>query len=109
MRHSRRTPSRRILRRQQAARPTVFTLLIHIVASAFTGGMFMILAFGGVLVTFFYYNNFSPDNLLALLFGTMTVMAFYRGCLAWQQDLNEYQSRMSDIRHTREFKNMDRN
>jgi hypothetical protein len=109
MRHRRRTPSRRVLRKQQAARPTVFTLLFHIVASVFTGGMFMILAFGGVLVTFLYYNNFSPDNLLALLFGTITVMAFYRGCLAWQQDLNEYQSRMSDIRHTREFKNLDRN
>ena len=109
MRNSRRTPSRRGLRRQQAARPTVFTLLLHIVASAFTGGMLQILAFGGALVIFLTYNNFSPDNLLALLFGTITVMAFYRGCLAWQQDLNEYQSRMADIRHTREFKNLDRN
>ncbi|HBE93611.1 MAG TPA: hypothetical protein DDW55_14255 [Gammaproteobacteria bacterium] len=71
--------------------------------------MFLVLAFGGVFVTFLYYNNFSPDNLLALLFGTITVMAFYRGCQAWQQDLNEYQSQMSDIRHTRDFKNLDRN
>ena len=109
MRNSRRTPSRRTLRRQQVARPTVFTLLTHIVASAFTGGMFLVLAFGGVFVTFLYYNNFSPDNLLALLFGTITVMAFYRGCQAWQQDLNEYQSQMSDIRHTRDFKNLDSN
>ena len=58
MRNSRRTASRRILRRQQAARPTVFTLLTHIVASAFTGGMFLILAFGGALVVFLTYNNF---------------------------------------------------
>jgi len=78
------------------------------VESAFTGGMFLILAFGGALVTFLYYNNFSPDNLLVLLFGTIIVMAFYHGCLAWQHDLNEYHSRMSDIRHTREFKNLDR-
>ena len=109
MRMNRRTPRQRILRRQGPTRPTVFTLLDHIVASAFTGGMFLILAFGGALVIFLYYNNFSPDNLLALLFGTIVVMAFYRGCLAWQQDLNTFRTRMSDIRHTRNFKNLDRN
>ena len=108
MRKARRTPLRRVPRIQPVARPTVLTLLTHIVESAFTGGMFLILAFGGALVTFLYYNNFSPDNLLVLLFGTIIVMAFYRGCLAWQHDLNEYHSRMSDIRHTREFKNLDR-
>ena len=106
---NRRTSRRRILRRQRPARPTVFTLLTHIVASAFTDGMLLILAFGGALVTFLYYNNFSPDNLLVLLFGAIIVMAFYRGCLAWQQDLNTYRSRISDTRHTRDFKNMDRN
>jgi len=109
MRMNRRTPRQRILYKQRPARPTVFTLLTHIVAAAFTGGMFLILAFGGALVIFLYYNNFSPDNLLALLFGTILVMAFYRGCLAWQQDLNTFHSRMPDIRHTRNFKNMDRN
>jgi len=71
--------------------------------------MFLILAFGGALVTFLYYNDFSPDNLLALLFGTIIVMAFYHGCVAWQKDLNTYRSRMSDIRHTRDFKNLGRN
>ena len=71
--------------------------------------MFLILVFGGALVTFLYYNNFPPDNLLVLLFGTIIVMAFYRGCLAWQQDLDTYRSRVSDIRHTRDFKNLDRN
>lgn len=108
MRKSRRTLLHRVLRIQPTARPTVFTLLTHIVASAFTGGMFLVLAFGSALVTFLYYNNFSPDSLLALLFGTIIVMAFYRGCQAWQQDLNKYHSRISDIRHTRKFKNLDR-
>jgi hypothetical protein len=79
------------------------------VASAFTDGMFLILTFGGALVIFLYYNNFSPDNLVVLLFGTIIVIAFYRGCQAWQQDLNTYRSRMSDIRLTRDFKNLDRN
>ena len=109
MRVIRQTPRRRMLRRQGPARPTVLTLLARIVTSVFTGGMFLILAFGGALVTFLYYNNFSPDNLLVLLFGTIIVMAFYRGCQAWQQDLNAYRSRVSDIRHTRDFKNLDRN
>jgi len=106
---NRRTPRQRVLSRQGPARPTVFTLLAHIVASAVTGGMFLILAFGGALVTFLYYNDFSPDNLLALLFGTIIVMAFYHGCVAWQKDLNTYRSRMSDIRHTRDFNNLGRN
>ena len=112
MRVIRQTPRRRILHRQGPASPTVLTLLAHIVASAFSGGMFLILAFGGALVIFLSYNNFSSDNLLVLLFGTIIVMAFYRGCLAWQRDLDTYRSRMSDIRHTRDtrdFKNMDRN
>jgi len=106
---SRKTPRRRVLRRQRTARPTVVTLLNHILASAFTGGMFLVLVFGGALITFLYYNNFSPDNLLVLLFGTIIVMAFYRGCVAWQQDLNAYHSRMSDIQQTPEFNKMDRN
>jgi len=108
MRKHRKTQRQGVPRRQQTARPTVFTLLSHIVASAFSGGILLILAFGGALVTFLYYNNFSPDNLLALLFGTIIVLAFYRGCLVWQQDLSAYHSRMSDIRHTPVFKNKDR-
>ena len=109
MRMNRRTPLQRVLHKQRPAKPTAFTLLTHIVTSAFTGGMVLILVFGSALVTFLYYNNYSPDNLLVLLFGTIIVMAFYHGCLAWQQDMNTYRSRMSDIRHTRYFKNLDRN
>lgn len=110
MRKSRKKSFEKVQRRQPAARaPTVFTLLAHIVAAAFTGGMLLALAFGGALATFLYYNHFSLDNLLVLLFGTVMVMAFYRGCQAWQQDLNAYHSRMSDIRHMAEFKNGERN
>lgn len=97
MRMHRRTPSRRVLRRRSPARPTVITLLTHIVASVFTGGMFLVLAFGGAVITFLYYNNFSPENLLVLLLGSVIVTAFYRGCVAWQQDLNDYRSRHSDM------------
>jgi hypothetical protein len=34
------------------------------------------------------------------------VMSFYRGCVVWQHDLDEYHKRMSDIRQAREFKNL---
>jgi hypothetical protein len=96
---NRRTSPRKVLRRQPPARPTVSTLLTHIAASAFTGGMFLVLVFGGAIITFLFYNNYQPDNLLVLLFGTIIIMAFYRGCLAWQQDLDEYRSQMSGMRH----------
>jgi hypothetical protein len=79
---------------------------MHIVASAFSGGMLLVLAFGGSLVAFLYYNHFPLDNLLALLAGIIIVMSFYRGCATWQQDLNEYHSRTSEIRQAREFKNL---
>jgi len=102
MRTSRRTMRRSVLRKQPVAKPTVFTLLTHIMASTFTGGMFLILVFGSALVTLLYYNNFAPDNLLVLLLGIIIVMAFYRGCQAWQQDLNNYRRHMSAIRPTHE-------
>lgn len=108
MRKHRKTRRQRAPRIQPATRPTVLTLLAHILASAFSGGILLIFAFGCALLAFLYYNNFSPDNLLVLLFGTIIVLAFYRGCLAWQQDLSAYHSRMSDIRHTPVFKTMDR-
>ena len=106
MRNSKRAKRQRILRAKPAARPTAFTLLMHILASTFTGGMLLVLVVGGSLVAFLYYNHFPLDNLLALLVGTIIVMSFYRGCAAWQQDLNEYHSRMSDIRQARDFKNL---
>ena len=106
MRNSKRARRQAIRRAKPAARPTAFTLLMHIVASAFSGGMLLILAFGASLVAFLYYNHFPLDNLLALLVGTIIVVSFYRGCVAWQHDLNEYHSRMSDIAQAREFRNL---
>ena len=106
MRNSRRTLRQGARRVIPAARPTVFTLLMHIMASAFTGGMLLILVFGSSLVAFLYYNQFPLDNLLVLLAGTIIVMSFYRGCVVWQHDLDEYHKRMSDIRQAREFKNL---
>ena len=82
-----------------AEKPTIFSLLTHIVSSAFTGGMLLILAFGGAIVTYLYYNHVTTEHLPVLLLGIVIVSAFFRGCYAWQQDLNEYHRYKSGIRH----------
>ena len=97
-------PCHKNSRIKPATKPTVFTLLVHIVTSAFTGGIFLVLVSGGALVAFLYYNSFPPDNLLALLLGTIVMMSFYRGCVAWQQDLDEYRKHVSYMRRTHESK-----
>lgn len=102
MRNSRRTQRQNKSRIKPAPRPTVFTLLVHIVSSAFTGGMFLILLFGGALTALLHYNSFPLDNMLVLLLGTIVMMAFYRGCMAWQHDLDKYRKHVSHMRHTYE-------
>ena len=100
MRSKRRAQLKKSVRTQLAGRPTTLTLITRIVEAAFTGGMLLILAFGGAIVTFLYYNHFTTDYLVVLLIGTVIVSAFYRGCLAWQHDLNEYRRYKSKMRHT---------
>jgi hypothetical protein len=99
MRNDKRTLLQRLLR-IQPNKPTVFTLLAHVIESVFTGGILLILLPGCAIIAFFYYNGFSIENLLVLLIGTITVVAFYRGCVAWQQDLDEYRRRKSGMRHS---------
>lgn len=104
MRSKRRAQLQKSVRIRLAEKPTTLTLITRIVESAFTGGMLLILAFGSMIITFMYYNHFSTENLLVLLIGTVIVSAFYRGCLAWQHDLNEYRRHKSKMRHTQRMK-----
>ena len=101
MQYSKRTLLQKVLH-LRPGEPTVFTLLTHIIKSAFTGGMFLILIFGSAVIAFFHFNSFSIANLLVLLLGTVVVVAFCRGCSAWQQDLDEYRKHKSGIRNTNE-------
>ncbi len=94
-----------VLRIKPVARPSVFTLLKHIAASAMTGGMIMLLVFGGAIITFLHYNDYPSENFLMVLLGTIVVTAFIRGCQAWQKDLNTYHNYQSDLRHSRKFAN----
>jgi hypothetical protein len=104
MRSKRRAQLQKSVRTQLAGKPTTLTLITRIVEAAFTGGMLLILAFGGAIVTFLYYNHFTTDHLVVLLIGTVIVSAFYRGCLAWQHDLNEYRRYKSKMRHAQRIK-----
>lgn len=83
-------------------KPSVFSLLVHIIGSVFTGGTFLILLFGCAIILFFHYNNFETDNLLAGLLGIITLMAFYRGCAAWQQELENIRRRKVAMRNGRQ-------
>jgi len=104
--NSRRKLRKKIPGKKTATRPTVFTLLRHILASAFTGGMFLILLFGGAFVAFLYYNHFPAENYLVLLLGIIVISAFYRGCVAWQQDLDEYRKRITAPQHAHRLDNL---
>jgi len=85
---------------QGMSKPSVSRLLAHIFSSAFSGGMFTLLALGTAIIVFLGYHNTPTGNYFALLFGTIIVLAFLSGCKAWQQDLNDYQQSLADARHT---------
>lgn len=105
MHMSSRTRSMAVLCIKPVAQPSVFTLLKHIASSVMTGGMIMLLVFGGVIITFLHYNDYPSENFLMVLFSTIVVTAFIRGCQAWQKDLNAYHNYKSDLRHSRKFVN----
>jgi hypothetical protein len=104
MRSKRRTQLQKSVRIQMAGKPTTLTLITRIVEAAFTGGMILILAFGGAIITFLYYNHYTTDHLVVLLLGMVIVGAFCRGCLVWQQDLNEFRRYKLGIRHAQRMK-----
>lgn len=85
---------------QGMRKPSVSRLLGHIISSAFSSGMISLLALGTALVVFLGYHNIPTGNCFTLLFGSIIVIAFLRGCKAWQQDLNDYQRSLADARHT---------
>lgn len=81
-------------------RPSVSRLLAHIFSSVLSNGLFSVLILGSALILFLRYYNIPSSNAFALLFCTIIVLAFLRGCKAWQEDLNDYQKALADARHT---------
>ena len=85
---------------QGMSKPSVSRLLAHIFSSTFSGGMITLLALGTAFSVFLGDHNIATGNYFALLFGSIIVLAFLRGCKAWQQDLNDSQISLADARHT---------
>jgi hypothetical protein len=77
-------------------KPTVLSLLRHIIKSVFAGEVLWIAAPGAALLAYLYVNRFAADNLMALLIGAVAVLAFLRGCKEWQKELNDYHKTLSD-------------
>jgi Na+/H+-dicarboxylate symporter len=81
-------------------RPSVSRLLAHIFSSVLSNGIVSLLVLGSAVIFFLRYYNIPSSNSFALLFSTTMVLAFLRGCKAWQEDLNDYQKALADARHT---------
>ena len=81
-------------------KPTVSGLLAHIFASMFSNGMMSLLVFGSAVIAFLGYNNIPVGNYFVLLISTIVVIAFLRGCRAWQEDHNTFQKNLAEARHT---------
>lgn len=80
-------------------KPNVLTLLGRILQSAFSGDVLWITAPGGALLTYLYVNRVASLNLIVLLLGAVVVLAFLRGCKAWQKDLDSYHKALSNLRN----------
>jgi hypothetical protein len=82
------------------SKPPVYRLLAHIVSSAFSKEMVSLLILGSAIIAFLSVNNIPSSNYFALLICTIIVLAFLRGCNAWQKDLDDYQKALSNARDT---------
>jgi len=80
-------------------KPSVSGLLAHIFSSVFSHGMMLLLIFGSAAIALLGYNSVPSGNYFVLLICTIIVLAFLRGCKAWQEDHNTYQKDLADARH----------
>lgn len=85
---------------QDMDKPSVSSLIAHIISFAFSSSMISLLALVTAIIVFLEYHNIATGNYFALLFGTVFVAALLRGCKAWQQELNDYQKSLTGDRHT---------
>ena len=90
MRKKRTRTARRTYSDEALPRPTVLSLLGHILKSAFAGEVLWITAPGGALLAYLYVNRVASPNLLVILLMAVVVLAFLRGCREWQKDLVVY-------------------
>ncbi len=100
MTHSSMRMMQKIHNIQDMDKPSVSSLLAHIISFAFSSSMISLLALVTAIIVFLEYHNIATGNFFALLSGTVIVPSLLHGCKAWQQELNEYQKSLTDDRHT---------
>lgn len=81
-------------------RPSVGSLLGHILSSIISSATVSLFLVGGAVIGFLLYNNIASGDYFTLLLVCIAVLAFLQGCKAWQADLDRYQKALSDARHT---------
>ncbi len=81
-------------------RPSVRSLLGHILSSTISTATVSLFIVGGAIIAFLHYRNIPFGDYFTLLLVCIAVLAFLQGCKAWQADLEHYQKALSDARHT---------
>ena len=94
---TRKRRARRVYPDTEIQRPTVLSLLGHILKSAFSGDVLWITAPVGALLAYLYINNVASINMLVLLLMAIVVLAFLRGCKEWQKDLDLYHRSLANL------------
>ena len=97
MRKKRTRAARLVHLDEEFPRPTVLSLLGHILKSAFVGEVLWITAPGGALLAYLYVNRVASPNLLVILLVAVVVLAFLRGCREWQKDLEIYRKSLLNL------------
>ena len=81
-------------------RPSVGSLLGHILSSTISNATVSLFLVGGGIIACLHYCNIPSGDYFTLLLVCVAVLAFLQGCRDWQADLDHYQKALSDARHT---------
>jgi hypothetical protein len=83
---------------QGLSKPPFYRLLAYIISSVFSKELVSLLILGSAIIAIPSFNHLPSSNYLAVLICTILVLAFLRGCNAWQKDLDDYQKALSTAR-----------
>jgi hypothetical protein len=81
-------------------RPSVSTLLGHILSYTISNATVSLFILGSAMIGFLRYYDIPSGDYFMLLLIAIAFLAFLQGCKAWQADLDQYQKSLADARHT---------
>ena len=81
-------------------RPTVGSLLEHILSSTISAATVTLFIAGSAIIGLLHYYNAPYGDYFILILVCIAVLAFLQGCKDWQADLDHFQKALSDARHT---------